>query len=46
MLGSALRDAWSANGIRYGQTRDLYSLHEKAAAIIHDTVIANSAVTA
>lgn len=46
MLGSDQRDAWSANGIRYGQTHDLYSLHEKAAAIIHGTVIANSAVTA
>lgn len=40
MLCSGMRDAWSANGIRYGQTRDLYSLHEKAAQIIHEVVIA------
>ena len=40
MLCSGMWDAWSANGIRYGQTQDLYSLHEKAAEIIHETVIA------
>ncbi len=28
------------NYVRYGQTQDLYSLHEKAARIIHEAVIA------
>jgi UDP-glucose:(heptosyl)LPS alpha-1,3-glucosyltransferase len=46
MLCSDMRDEWSGNGIRYGQTRDLYSLHEKAAAIIHEHVLADSAVNA
>jgi UDP-glucose:(heptosyl)LPS alpha-1,3-glucosyltransferase len=40
MLCSGRRDEWSANGIRYGKTRDLYSLHEQAAGIIHETVLA------
>ena len=40
MLTSGLRDEWSGNGIRYGQTQDLYSLHEKAANIIHEYVLA------
>jgi UDP-glucose:(heptosyl)LPS alpha-1,3-glucosyltransferase len=42
MLTSGLRDEWSANGIRYGQTQDLYGLHEKAANIIHDYVHAGT----
>ena len=41
MLTSGMRDEWSSNGIRYGQTQDLYSLHEKAANIIHEHVLAN-----
>ena len=41
MLTSAMRDEWSSNGIRYGHTRDLYSLHEKAANIIHEYVLAD-----
>jgi len=41
MLTSGMRDEWSSNGIRYGQTRDLYSLHEKAAGIIHEYVLAD-----
>jgi hypothetical protein len=36
-----MQDEWSANGIRYSQTQDLYSLHEKAANIIHDRVLAH-----
>ena len=40
MLTSGMRDEWSRNGIHYGQTRDLYSLHEKAADIIHAYVLA------
>jgi len=40
MLTSGRRDEWSDNGIRYGQTQDLYSLHEKAASIIHEYVLA------
>jgi UDP-glucose:(heptosyl)LPS alpha-1,3-glucosyltransferase len=42
MLTSGMRDEWSANGIRYGQTQDLYGLHEKAANIIHDYVLAGT----
>ena len=45
MLVSGQRDEWSANGIRYGQTRDLYSLHEQAASIIHEHVLAHTDVT-
>jgi len=45
MLVSGQRDEWSANGIRYGQTRDLYSLHEQAASIIHEHVLAHADVT-
>jgi UDP-glucose:(heptosyl)LPS alpha-1,3-glucosyltransferase len=45
MLVSEQRDEWSANGIRYGQTRDLYSLHEQAASIIHEHVLAHADVT-
>ena len=45
MLTSDRRDEWSANGIRYGQTHDLYGLHEQAAAIIHEYVQTHAAVT-
>jgi UDP-glucose:(heptosyl)LPS alpha-1,3-glucosyltransferase len=45
MLMSDRRDEWSANGIRYGQTHDLYSLHEQAAAIIHEYAQTHGAVT-
>ena len=45
MLVSGKRDEWSANGIHYGQTEDLYSLHEQAAGIIHEYVQARDAVT-
>jgi UDP-glucose:(heptosyl)LPS alpha-1,3-glucosyltransferase len=45
MLVSGQRDEWSTNGIRYGQTRDLYSLHEQAASIIHEHVLAHADVT-
>ena len=38
MLCSEQREAWSANGIVYGQQEDLYSLHEKAAEYIHEHV--------
>jgi UDP-glucose:(heptosyl)LPS alpha-1,3-glucosyltransferase len=41
MLTSGMQDEWSANGIRYSQIQDLYSLHEKAANIIHDRVLAH-----
>ena len=41
MLTSGMQDEWSANGIRYSQTQDLYSLNEKAANIIHDRVLAH-----
>ena len=44
MLVSEQRDEWSTNGIRYGQTRDLYSLHEQAASIIHEHVLAHADV--
>jgi UDP-glucose:(heptosyl)LPS alpha-1,3-glucosyltransferase len=45
MLTSGMRAEWSANGIRYGKTQDLYSLHEKAAHIIHEYVLAHQHVS-
>lgn len=45
MLISGMRDEWSSNGIRYGETQDLYSLHEKAASIIHEYVLAHQHVS-
>ena len=41
MLTSGMREEWSDNGIHYGQSRDLYSLHEKAANIINESVLAD-----
>jgi UDP-glucose:(heptosyl)LPS alpha-1,3-glucosyltransferase len=38
MLCSAERDNWSVNGIAYGCSEDLYSLHQRAAAYIHQCV--------
>jgi hypothetical protein len=40
MLCSEQREAWSTNGIAYGRSEDLYSLHEKAAEYIHEHVLA------
>ena len=39
MLRSGERDTWSSNGIAYGHAEDLYSLHERAAAYIHQRVL-------
>ena len=39
MLCSGERDSWSSNGIAYGSAEDLYSLHERAAAYIHQRVL-------
>jgi len=39
MLRSGERDTWSNNGIAYGRAEDLYSLHERAAAYIHQRVL-------
>jgi UDP-glucose:(heptosyl)LPS alpha-1,3-glucosyltransferase len=44
MLCSGQREAWSVNGIAYGQREDLYSLHEKAAGYIHEQVLALSSL--
>jgi UDP-glucose:(heptosyl)LPS alpha-1,3-glucosyltransferase len=38
MLCSDERASWSANGIAYGRSQDLYSLHERAAGYIHEYV--------
>jgi len=40
MLESDERGAWSRNGIEYGRTQDLYSLHQRAAEYIHKHVLA------
>ena len=40
MLCSGLRDEWSANGIAYGKTQDLYGLPDTTAEIIHQHVMA------
>jgi UDP-glucose:(heptosyl)LPS alpha-1,3-glucosyltransferase len=40
MLCSEQRETWSTNGIAYGRSEDLYSLHEKAAEYIHEHVLA------
>ena len=40
MLCSDEREAWSVNGIAYGRSEDLYSLHERAAEYIHQYVLA------
>lgn len=45
MLCSGERQAWSANGIAYGQLQDLYSLHERAADYIHEHVQAMQEMT-
>jgi len=39
MLCSGEQDSWSSNGIAYGSAKDLYSLHERAAAYIHQRVL-------
>jgi UDP-glucose:(heptosyl)LPS alpha-1,3-glucosyltransferase len=39
MLRSGERDTWSSNGVAYGHAEDLYSLHERAAAYIHQRVL-------
>lgn len=39
MLCSGEQDTWSGNGIAYGRAEDLYSLHERAAAYIHQRVL-------
>jgi UDP-glucose:(heptosyl)LPS alpha-1,3-glucosyltransferase len=39
MLRSGERDTWSSNGIAYGHAENLYSLHERAAAYIHQRVL-------
>ena len=39
MLRSGKWDTWSSNGIAYGHAEDLYSLHERAAAYIHQRVL-------
>jgi UDP-glucose:(heptosyl)LPS alpha-1,3-glucosyltransferase len=39
MLRSGNWDTWSGNGIAYGHAEDLYSLHERAAAYIHQRVL-------
>ena len=39
MLCSDARQAWSDNGIAYGRSEDLYSLHARAASYIHQRVL-------
>jgi UDP-glucose:(heptosyl)LPS alpha-1,3-glucosyltransferase len=39
MLCSGERDSWSSNGIAYGCSEDLYSLHKRAAEYIHQRVL-------
>ena len=38
MLTSSERATWSSNGIAYGRSQDLYSLHEQAAGYINEYV--------